>query len=356
MAGEPAEAAGSADTHRLMQHLLELGATPEELHEAERTDSRGTLALQLALRGPGELIPFEEAASKAGLELDEAAAMWRALGFPDPRETKLKVSPRQAETLQVLSQMTRSLLGRDTARRIARVIGSSMAQLAEAIVDAFRIKVEMPRRDQGEPYSKVVEDYTRIAAVMIPAVTDLIGDALVGHLVAVSRASWALDEQRAAVTRDLIIGFADLVGYTEAARALRPAELAEAIAHFEDRAGEIVARHGARVVKLIGDEVMFAIEDPAQAVALAQELIDEVGRDPQLPQVRIGLAAGPVVSHRGDYYGDVVNLAARLVKAAEPGTGLATEAVAEHAQAEPVELPPLKGYDTLARVWRLGLR
>jgi adenylate cyclase len=115
-----------------------------------------------------------------------------------------------------------------------------------------------------------------------------------------------------------------------------------------------VASHDGRVVKLIGDEVMFAIEDPAQAAQLALGLIGEVALDPQLPEVRVGLAAGPVVSHHGDYYGDVVNLAARLVKAAEPGTALATEAVAVHTHAEPVELPPLKGYDAPVRAWRLG--
>jgi adenylate cyclase len=252
--------------------------------------------------------------------------------------------------------MSRSLLGPETGLRLARVIGGSVAQLAEAIVDAFRIRVEIPRRDEGEPYSEIVADYAQIASLMMPALTDLIGDALIGHLVAVSRASWGVDDERTAVTRDLVIGFADVVGYTQAARSLGPSELAEAIGHFEDRMAAIVAEHGGRVVKLIGDEVMFAIEDTTQAARLALAVIAEVNRDPQLPGVRIGLAAGPVVSHHGDYYGDVVNLAARLVKVAEPGTAIATDQVAEHADAERLELPPLKGYDEPVSAWRLSLR
>lgn len=346
----------SPDTGRLMERLVEMGATAEELQEAERTDSRGALALELALRGPGERVTFDEAARQAELEPEQAARLWRALGFPDPLAHAIRVSPRQVETLRLMSQMSRSLLGPETALRLARVIGGSMAQLAEAIVDSFRIRVEIPRRDHGEPYSEVVADYSRIASVVVPALTDLLGDVLIGHLVAVSRASWGLDEQRAAVTRDLVIGFADLVDYTHAARGFTPAELAEAIGRFEDRMATIVADHGGRVVKLIGDEVMFTVEDPGQAARLALELIAQSGGDPRLPAVRIGLAAGPVVSHHGDYYGDVVNLAARLVKAAEPDTAIVSQRVAEHADSKTLQELPLKGYDTPVQAWRLVLR
>jgi adenylate cyclase len=356
MAGPPAEAPDAADRQRLIDRLREMGAGDVELAEAETTGALNALALDLSLRGPGAVVPFEQAAESAGLELEDAVRLWRALGFPDPLETPTTVSARRAETLRVLSQMSQSLLGQETSLQLARLIGSSMAQLAEAIVDAFRLKVEMPRRDHGEPNSEVVEDYSRIASVMVPALTDALGDVLAGHLVTVSRAGWALDEQRTAITRDLVIGFADLVGYTQAARALSPADLTEAVGRFEDRAREIVSRHDGRVVKLIGDEVMFAIEDPAAAARLALDLLAEVAGDPQLPDVRVGLAAGPVVSHRGDYYGDVVNLAARLVKAAEPGTAIATEAVAAHADAEPLALPALKGYEAPIKAWRLTLR
>ena len=82
-----------------------------------------------------------------------------------------------------------------------------------------------------------------------------------------------------------------------------------------------------------------------------------VGDDQQLPPVRIGLVAGPVVAHHGDYYGDVVNLAARLVKVAEPGEVLVSQSVAENPSDgigfEAVHLPPLKGYDQGVAAFRL---
>ena len=117
----------------------------------------GPLALELALRPPGELVPFGEAARRAGVDVDTAASMWRAVGFPDPRDPPLRVTQRQLESHQILTQMAGSMLGRETALQLARVMGSSMAQLAEAIVDAFRVRVEMPRRDQGEPLDVPLE-------------------------------------------------------------------------------------------------------------------------------------------------------------------------------------------------------
>lgn len=342
------------DTRRLMNGLLDMGASEAEIDEAARTGTLGPLALELALRGP-ETISFEEAARQAGVKLEDAARVWRAVGFPDPLAAPPRVTPRQVATLRVLVG-ARDVLGDEAALQLAPLIGGSMARLAEAIVDAFRLNVEMPRRDRGEPTSQVVEDYSRTAAAVMPPLIDAIGDLLIGHLVAVARANWALDDQRAAVTRDLVIGFADLVGYTQTAQQLSPTELARAIGRFEACAGETITRHGGRVVKLIGDEVMFVVDDHQRAADLAMDLLDETAGDPQLPQVRIGLAAGPVVSHHGDYYGNVVNLAARLVKAAAPGTVLVSGALDPTSRGEAVELPPLKGYDHPVEAYRLDLR
>jgi class 3 adenylate cyclase len=342
------------DTRQLITRLSEMGATEDEIDEATRTGTLGPLALELALRGP-DVISFEDAARQAGVKLEDAARLWRAVGFPDPLAAPPRITPKQVMTIRVLAG-ARAVLGDQAALQLAPLIGGSMSRLAEAIVDAFRINVEMPRRDRGEPTSQVVEDYSRMAAAVLPPLTEAIGDLLIGHVLTVARANWALDEQRAAVTRDLVIGFADLVGYTQAAQALSPAGLTGAISRFEARSSETITRHGGRVVKLIGDEVMFVIEDHHQATELALDLLREVADDPELTQVRIGLAAGPVVSHHGDYYGNVVNLAARLVKAAEPGTAMVSAALGSSKRGETIELPALKGYDHPVEAWRLVLR
>jgi adenylate cyclase len=237
------------------------------------------------------------------------------------------------------------------------VIGGAVSLLAEAVVDAFRVSVEMPRQAAGEPYGEIVEDYSRTAPALMSALSEAIDDILRAHVVAVARSTWAPDESHAIVTRERTVGFADLVGYTRSARLLSPAELSEAVSQFESRVGDVVSRSGGRVVKLIGDEAMFVIDEPAKACELSLELMRALRASPQLPEVRIGLAAGPVVGHHGDYYGDVVNLAARLVKVAEPGDVLVSRAVADslggEIGVEAVQTPALKGYDQDVHAFRL---
>ncbi|HEY2161517.1 MAG TPA: adenylate/guanylate cyclase domain-containing protein [Solirubrobacteraceae bacterium] len=346
-----------ADKARLVQYLSAAGADAEELREADAAGTLGPLGLELALRPGGERIPFDEAASRAGLEPDEAAELWRALGLPDPLISPPSLTEPQIDQLRILGEM-RNALGEETTLQLARVIGGSVALIAEALVDAFRVNVEVPRRGAGEPYSKLVEDFARVGAVVIPALGQVITDVLGSHLVAVSRSTWGLDAERATVTRELTIGFADLVDYTPSTRRLAPADLAATITRFERHVADVVRRFDGRVVKMIGDEAMFIAGDPETGCELALALRRRLAEDPELPSVLIGLAAGPVVSHRGDYYGDVVNLAARLVKVAAADEVLVSESIAEAdaGSRERFELTgaaPLKGYDDRVGAYRL---
>lgn len=118
------------------------------------------------------------------------------------------------------------------------------------------------------------------------------------------------------------MGFADLVGSTEVLRALSVKEMAEMVRRFEEQVWDLVSRAGGRVVKLIGDEAMFVVDDPGRACEVGLGLV-EASPHP----VRVGLAHGPVVQLYGDYYGETVNLAARLVRSATPSTLLVSQTV-----------------------------
>jgi class 3 adenylate cyclase len=125
----------------------------------------------------------------------------------------------------------------------------------------------------------------------------------------------------------MAIGFADLVGFTALSQQLSQAALAEVVARFEELAHDTVARCGGRVVKMIGDEVMFAANDPVEAGLTALSLAEAYADDEQLQDVRVGLAYGPVLAREGDYYGPVVNLASRMVNIARPGSVLVSTSV-----------------------------
>jgi adenylate cyclase len=97
----------------------------------------------------------------------------------------------------------------------------------------------------------------------------------------------------------------------------------------------VIADGGGRLVKTVGDEVLFVADDSATGADIALALRDRVRDEPVLPLLRIGLAAGPVLPHFGDVYGEVVNIAARLTSTAHPDSVLVDRGVAEALQDDP---------------------
>ena len=123
------------------------------------------------------------------------------------------------------------------------------------------------------------------------------------------------------------------------------------VRRFEEQVWELVIRAGGRVVKLIGDEAMFVLMDPEHACEVGLALIDASANP-----VRVGLAHGPVVELYGDYYGETVNLAARLVHEAAPSSLLVSESTRDRAGAafrfEPQGPVALKGFAEPTPVYR----
>jgi adenylate cyclase len=119
-----------------------------------------------------------------------------------------------------------------------------------------------------------------------------------------------------------VIGFADLVAFTSLVRQLRERDVARLVERFEAIVSDIVTAHGGRIVKTVGDEVLFACVQPAPGAAIALDLVDALAEEPMLPQVRVGCAYGPVLARLGDVFGITVNRAARLTPLAHPGTVL----------------------------------
>jgi adenylate cyclase len=124
------------------------------------------------------------------------------------------------------------------------------------------------------------------------------------------------------------VGFADLVSFTRLVRRLSERELAALVQHFEALVSDIVAAHGGRVIKNVGDEVLFAAGSAPAAAAIALDIASTMTEDELLPAVRSGLATGPVVMRLGDVFGTTVNRASRLTGIAHPGAVLVDDATA----------------------------
>jgi len=154
--------------------------------------------------------------------------------------------------------------------------------------------------------------------------------------------------RRAADTATMAVGFVDLVGYTRLTHHMVPLELAEVVGRFEDAAYDIASARDGRVVKLVGDEVMFVTRDPAAACDIALALVERFAADASVTP-RGGVAYGELLVRNGDYYGPVVNLASRVAQIAVPNEMLVTAEVAA-AAGESLHFTPagrrmLKGFD-----------
>jgi adenylate cyclase len=344
------------DRETLTRQLSAAGASEAQIDEALRTATAGALALDLALGGGGERVPLADAAAAADLDEDEAAALWRALGFAAPDDVSLTAD--EAQLLAVLVSLGREVVGAERLLGFARALGGATRVLADAVVDAFRVGIEAPELGAGAGYADVVERFTELARNAFPVFIEGIGVLTRGHMVRAARGAWTTDEDLSAVTRDATIGFADIVGYTGHSRSLSVTDLASAIGTFEADVADLVASAGGRLVKFIGDAAMFAFEDPATGCTVALEVAERFADNPRVPPVRVGVACGPAVALHGDYYGEVVNLAARLADAAPPSQVLVSASVAEGAgegfRFEPVSDLPLKGFDGTVAGFRLG--
>lgn len=301
---------------RLVEHLQRLGATDDEIAAAEAAGVLGVLAIELALRPAGELLTFEETVARAGVDPDAAAGLWAALGLPDPRHSGVAIPTAEADVLMAVAAFAQ-VLGDEGMAKISRVIGAAAARVAEAVVEAMRVGFELPQLDQGTSYPDVVEQYAGLASAAYPTLVQAFDFTLRRQISAFARGAWMPSEDQRAMSLERLVGFVDLVGYTRLSTTLSHGDLPELLSRFEATVSRAVTAAGGRVVKTIGDEVMFVVSDPGSGCRAATDMLAALEAE-GLPEARVGIAFGPVVGYEGDYFGDVVNLAARLVALADP--------------------------------------
>jgi adenylate cyclase len=252
---------------------------------------------------------LDEVARLSGIDADELRSFWRALGFPEPRPGEQLFNDADVEMLSsVVEMMAEGTVEPEVARQMARVIGSSLDRIAAAQIDAQLRSA----REQG--VVPAVEE-AEVAALMVPRVLELVWRR---RLAAEARRRMVRTGSEGGTP--VCVGFADLVGFTAQVQQLDTAALAEVVGRFEAIAYDVIAAEGGRVVKTIGDEVMFVNDDAAAGCRTALELARRYREDEALSDVRVGLAWGPVLERDGDVFGNTVNLASRIVSVAYPGS------------------------------------
>ncbi len=256
------------------------------------------------------------------VDVPKLERFWRALGFAsvdadDPAFTDLDLEAvRLFRSVQALGATDT-----ETALHLARVMGSSMARIAEAeLVPGNMVSSEIDPVMSAEAFASVAD-------VTVPAMAKLLEYIWRRQLAAGIQRSMLLRSHGLAPGQSpvLAVGFADMVGFTLLSQHLSDEELAAVVRRFEEISHDIVTAARGRVVKMIGDEVMFVVDGAADAARIGLNLADAYADDDLLSDVRVGLAVGPVLPRDGDYFGTTVNLAHQIVNIGNPGTVLMSD-------------------------------
>lgn len=264
--------------------------------------------------GSREMLTSRQVAAAAGVPIEQARRLWRALGFPDSGDDAA-FSSTDLDALLLVSRAVQSgALDQETATRLTRALGNTMARLADWQVSTFAESVDNQARSGATGSTSSV---LAMAQTVAPAFEELLVYAWRRHLSAAMRRMESVGSaQEELLTAELTVGFADLVSFTQLTNRLDDDDLAVLVEAFETRCSDLITASGGRAIKTLGDSVLFVADSPQAAVAIALDIVDEIGPDQSLPDVRVGLASGTVITRLGDVYGPPVNLASRLTTVA----------------------------------------
>jgi len=307
-------------TPELTAFLLSIGATPEQIAEAATRNGLVGLGADLVFAA-SEALTACDLATRAGVSVDQVMGLWRALGVEVPGPDVPMFSTDDVTLVGTLTSV--DLFTVAEGDELLHVVGSALSRVADAAIAFYVQTVESDLADSGAPTVEMAQKAARAARTGLDLGAGL--GAVFTHLM-----RDGVDRQRRAQAHvsdralfRVAVGFVDLVGFTPLSHRMATRELSAFIGQFENRAFQLAVEHGGRIIKHIGDEVMFVAIDPVAASELALALMTEFSADGIQP--RGGLAFGDVVARQGDYYGEVVNLASRLADLAIPGEVLADD-------------------------------
>lgn len=258
----------------------------------------------------------DEVAGSAGVSLAQARRLWRALGFPDAGETPAFNDADQEALKRLAEAIESGVVDFSTAVRLTRAVGQTMARLADWQVATLTERVESIEAGPDATGSRLTA-----ALGMVDEVGSLFEDLMIyawrRHMAAaVTRVEALGAAEEDLHTARLTVGFADLVSFTSLSNGLDEVSLGDLVEGFESKATDVVTAMSGRVIKTLGDSVLFVTENATAGVETALRIVDAIAADTSLPDVRVGMASGNIITRLGDVFGSPVNLAARLTTVA----------------------------------------
>jgi adenylate cyclase len=302
-------------------------------HVAEPVDHKHLIdLLEAYLLGEEPSLTGSQLAEDVGIPFERARDRWRSLGFTEVGADIPAFTHADLEALRLTQRLSDlGFVDADDESALIRTMGRSFARLAEWQMGLLARMIDVDEMD--------VDELREVMDEVVPAVETLQDYVWRRHTLAVAaRLLLAADrddpDPDGEHNRDddgvvMGVGFADIVNYTRQSRSLSRKELSHLIDNFEARALEIIGGHDGRIIKTIGDEILFVADDPEEIARIGLELVEERLRDDDFPDLRVGLAWGPALARLGDVLGPVVNVASRLTSTSRPNRVLVDRTLAE---------------------------
>ena len=316
------------------------GGAPQKAHEgahrvegeaAAEVDPEGRTTLvghECLLLGASPSLTLTEVAQRAGTSMEMAQKFWRAMGFADVDPDAVHFTEQDVAALQdtvaLIDETSDSSLASASVLELLRAQSYTMDRLVLWELETFVT-------DLSERLGLDDTSARLVALDRIDGFVELLSRQLTyvwrRHMASIlgrtdAEVSTRGREDTGPDLYPLIrsLGFVDIVSFTQRAQGMSKAALTHMLEGFENTARDVITSRGARVVKTIGDAVMYISDDLLVAADVVTALVDELQKGPDAIRVRASLVEGRVISRSGDVFGPTVNLASRLVDAAEPGS------------------------------------
>ena len=309
----------------LLRELSEQGIPLEELKRAVEENRLVLLPVERVFDEEAHRYSPGEIAEETGLEPDFLARLLQALGTPIPDEDERVFGEADLEAAKRAKEFLDAGLPEDGLLETSRIIGISMANLADANRDLVAQVFTEPGVDEHE----LALRYAEAARALAPRLGETLLHAYRLHLREAIRQAVVNEAELAAGrisgTDEVTIAFADLVGFTRLGESLDIEQVGDLSGKLFELASE-AAHPPVRLVKMIGDAAMFASRESTPVIEAVVELVESV-RGEEIPPLRAGAARGQALGRGGDWYGRPVNLAARITNFARPDSVVVDQAV-----------------------------
>jgi adenylate cyclase len=312
----------------LIERLRALGQSEQAIAAAEREGRLATFAVEIALGGDRKHT-LTGVCKLSGLSPDFLRKLMRASGRPAAAPRQRAYTDDDVELARRIKLFVDAGIPREGLLETARVIGQGMSQTAEAV----RRNAVSPLVQPGDTNLTLALRYVGAAQALAPEVAFVLDSMFRAQLREGIRSDLVAEAERdagrLAGTREIVVAFADLVGYTKLGEGVPTERLGQVATRLAELATAAICRP-TQLVKTIGDAVMLVSWEVDPMLATLERLLaatEAEGED--FPALRVGVAFGPATPRGGDWFGSTVNLASRVTDAGKPNRIYATEPVVE---------------------------